>query len=139
METQTKVRSYKEAVEINVKWWSEKTFNTPMNQNNGDDSPSGGLTFLLGNMLAEKAKSKTTPAHIAKFEEKLTELLLTKEGKHKLHTSLDVDYHPNELLREACIYAEVNTDCLPIKTFTRITDKNQVEGRYQYGGDWFLL
>jgi len=133
---ENQVRTYAEAVEICVNWWSEKSFNTPLNQNNGDDSAQGGMAFLLMNMLSSSAQSETTPEKIAAFKSKLTELLMAKEGKENL---LHVDYHPNALLTEACEFAGVRPSCLPCKTNTSINKNNQVEGRYQYGGAWFKL
>lgn len=38
-------------------WWSEKVFRTPMNQNNGDNTQQGGLTFLLQNGPAYKRQA----------------------------------------------------------------------------------
>lgn len=135
----TTKRTYKEAVDIMVKWWSEKTFKTVLNQNNGDDSPSGGMTFLLMNKASLAAQSKTTPETIEKFEAKLTELLLGAEHLNRFYTRLDVDYSPSILLAKACEYSGALLSALPCKTFTRITEENEIEGRYQYGGDWFKL
>lgn len=132
-------RTYKEAVEIMVRWWSEKSFKTPMNQNNGDDSPNGGIAFLLMNRAATIAQANVSEEQIQKFESKLTEILLLAEGKGYHATMLDVDYDPNRPLQEACNHAGISTRTLPVKTFTRINEKNKVEGRYQYGGDWFIL
>jgi len=132
-------RSYAEAVEIMVKWWSEKSFATPFNQNNGDNSPAGGLGFILGNMLSDKAKEGATPEKIAAFEEALTKYLLAGENKGRWGTELDVDYHPNEILADAAKASGIDTSCLPIKTFTFINSENEVEGRYQYGGAWFKI
>lgn len=139
MKTENQERTYKQAVKITVDWWIEKSFNTPMNQNNGDDSSTGGIAFVLMNELSSDAQSSTNQESIEKFRTKLTELLLAKEGANHFHNQLDVDYHPNGILRLACEYADVNPMLLPIKTFTRINDENYVEGRYQYGGDWFKL
>ena len=133
-------RTYEEAVEITVKWWCEKSFETPLNQNNGDDSEQGGLGFLLMNMLSSKAQSKTTPEMIEKFKSKLTEILLSKKGMPGIYgNQLDVDYHPNKILSDACKFSGIDESCLPIKTFTRIEQDNMVRGRYQYGGPWFEL
>lgn len=132
-------RTYVEAVEIMVKWWSEKSFKTPLNQNNGDNSPAGGLGFILGNMLADKAKEGATPEKIAAFEKSLTERLLTKEDGYDWDRELDVDYHPNEILADAAKESGINTSCFPIKTWIRINRDNQIVGRYQYGGNPFSI
>ncbi|WP_176464504.1 hypothetical protein [Flectobacillus sp. BAB-3569] len=52
---------------------------------------------------------------------------------------MNVDYHPNEKLQIACRYAEIDPICLPCNTFTFINNENEIEGRYQYGGDWFKI
>jgi len=132
-------RSYKEAVEITVNWWVEKSFATPLNQNNGDNSDNGGFGFLLMNMVAGNAQKEVTDDKIEKFKSKLTELLLANEEKGRYAKKLDVDYHPNQMLSDACQFAEINSSCLPCKTFTFINNENEVEGRYQYGGEWFKL
>lgn len=132
-------RTYKEAVEISVNWWVEKSFNAGLNQNNGDNSENGGLAFLLMNMASMNAQQEATPNKINKFKEKLTELLLEKEGKSRYENELSLDYYPCELLCMACDYAEINIGCLPIKTFTVINNENEVEGSYQYGGKFFKI
>ena len=131
--------TYEDAVIKSVMWWSEKSFSTALNQNNGDKSDSGGFGFLLMNMVASHAQNEVTPDKIKKFEEKLTEILLAAKGQGRYANELDVDYHPNRNLQEACQYAEINTFCLPCKTFTYIDNENIVNGRYQYGGEWFKL
>ena len=132
-------RTYEEAVEISVKWWSEKAFDTMLNQNNGDDSENCGMAFMLMNLVSSKAQEKVTPETKQKFEQKLTEILLSKKGEHRYANQLDVDYHPNRNLAEACAFAGVDEYCLPCKTFTFIDENNIVRGRYQYGGAWFEL
>jgi hypothetical protein len=37
------------AVQKIVKWWSQKAFRTPLNQNNGDNSEHGAMAFMLIN------------------------------------------------------------------------------------------
>lgn len=133
-------RTYEEAVEITIKWWLEKSFETLLNQNNGDDSEHGGMSFMLMNMVSAKAQERNTPEMIDKFKSKLTEILLSKKGEHGIYgNQLDVDYHPNKILHDACNFSGVDAGCLPIKTFTRIEADNMVRGRYQYGGAWFEL
>ncbi len=132
-------RTYAEAVEIMVKWWSEKSFATPLNQNNGDNSPAGVLGFILGNTLADKAKEGATPEKIAAFELALTNILLAGEHEGRCERELDVDYHPNGILSDAAKASGIDTSCFPIKTFVYINGENEIEGRYQYGGAWFKI
>ena len=135
----TEKRTYEEAVEITVKWWSEKSFETLLNQNNGDDSEHGGMAFMLMNMVSVKAQERNTPEMIEKFQTKLKEILLSKKGEGHYGNQLDVDYHPNKILYDACQFSGIDSGCLPIKTFTRIESDNKIRGRYQYGGEWFEL
>lgn len=133
------MRTYKEAVELTVNWWAEKSFNTPLNQNNGDSSETGSIAFMLMNMNSMSAQERNTPDKIEKFKAELTKILLDNESDVKRGYTLDVDYHPNKYLSEACELSGVDPSCLPCKTFTGINNENEVEGRYQYGGDWFKL
>ncbi len=133
------MRTYKEAVDLMVDWWVEKSFKTPLNQNNGDNSDNGWFGHLLMNNLSRKAQEQIDEFKIQKFKGKLTEILLDVEGKGRYYNEMDVDYHPNEKLQIACRYAEIDPSCLPCKTFTFINNENEIEGRYQYGGDWFKI
>lgn len=137
-------RTYKEAVDLVVNWWVEKSFNTFLNQNNGDYTPAGYTSFTLLNLLSSKSQSEITPEQIQLFSAKLTELLLEAEEEHssdfrRQYTELDVDYHPNRPLQIACKTAGISTQCLPVKTFTFIDEDCIVNGRYQYGGEWFKI
>lgn len=131
--------TYEDAVLKSVMWWSEKSFTGKLNQNNGDDSPNGGMSFLLMNMVSQNAQKAVTPDKVKKFEEKLTKSLLALKGKGRYSNELHVDYHPNSILYDACMFAEIDPMCLPCKTFTYIDNENIVNGRYQYGGEWFKL
>jgi hypothetical protein len=132
-------RTYAEAVELMVKWWSEKSFKTALNQNNGDPSIAGGMAFIMGNMVADKAKEGATPEKIKAFEDKLTELLMPGETGGRWDREIDVDYHAWGILEEAFTHAGISSNCAPIKTFTYINAQNEIEGRYQYGGAWFII
>lgn len=133
-------RTYAQAVEIAVNFWVEKSFNTKMNQNNGSERQGGGgFAMILANLGSMNAQGEVTPEKVEKFKEKLTERLLSGEGKGRWERECDVDYNPCSILSEACKYAEINPMCLPIKTFTFIEKDNSVTGRYQYGGEFFTL
>ncbi len=137
-------RTYKEAVDLMVNWWVEKSFNTTLNQNNGDNTKNGIFSFALMNTLSGKAQKEITQEQIQLFSTKLTELLLEAEQEHssdytRHYTELDVDYNPNPPLEIACKTAGISTLCLPVKTFTYIDQDFTVNGRYQYGGDWFKM
>jgi len=131
--------TFENAVKKVVKFWSEKSFNTPLNQNNGDDSESGGLAFILKNLVASDAQSDVSPDNIEKFETKLTELLYKqKDNRYKL--DLDVDYHPCSVLSEAVDFAGLNEMCLPCKTWTTINMQTfEAKASYQYRGKLTVL
>lgn len=131
-------RTYQQAVELMVHWWIEKSFHTPLNQDNGDTS-TDGLAFLLLNMRSMSAQQKNTPEKIEAFKEVLTKLLIEKEDKGRYDKTLKIDYHPNQILAEACQQSGIDSGCLPCKTFTFINDDNEIEGRHKYGGEWFKI
>ncbi|RPI84576.1 MAG: hypothetical protein EHM34_03355 [Nitrosopumilales archaeon] len=125
--------TYEEAVLKVVMWWSDKAFRTPMNQDNGADSDTGFMTFMLMNILSDKAQEKVTEEQIRKFEDKLTELLM--KASCKWERDLDVDYHPCSTLVEAAIFAGIDCSCFPCKSWTQIREDNRVFAKYKYGGD----
>lgn len=129
-------RTYLEAVNLMVNWWVEK-ITTPLNQNNGDTGNDMG--WALMNLASSSAQEELSESKIEKFKAKLKEQLLANEQKGRYMKELDVDYHPNEILNNACVFSEINTLCLPCKTFTYIDEDNIINGRYQYGGAWFKL
>lgn len=135
------VRTYAEAVEITVNWWMEKSFDTKNNQDNGDNSIAGIMGMGLADLLSENSQSKITDENRSLFKEKLTELLIEGKEQDGLYwgSDISVDYHPCEKLFQALLYAGIDEHCVPIKTFTRINEQNQVVGRYQYGGEAFTI
>lgn len=139
MEKEQSIQSYEEAVIKTVLWWSEKAFNTPLNQNNGDNSSSGAMAFMLMNTAANFAKETITPDKIKKFEQKLTELLMSAESGSTYDRSLSVDYSPCEKLYEACLFAGIDTLCLPCKSHSCIEKDNRAMAKYQYGGSYISL
>ena len=128
MENQT----YEEAVEKVVAWWTEKTFHTPNNQDNG----GGPMFFGVMNRLADSFRKQVTPEKIVIFQNKLKELLLSNghAGVHFIY--LGVDYDPCEELYLACQAAEINTKLLPCKSDTRIEKDFKVHGKFTYDGTW---
>lgn len=129
------VRTFEEAVKITVDWWCKKSFDTPFNQNNGGDA----MQVLLANYITKNERERTSDEAKIKFREELTKELLAVEGQGRYANELSVDYHPNEILSKACETSGLGTELLPIKTFTFINEENEVEGRYQYGGEWFKI
>lgn len=133
------MQTYEEAVLKTVFFWSDKAFRTAFNQNNGDDSENGAFVFMLMNAASSNAKKQITHEMINKFESKLTENLMALKDENPYNRMLDVDYHPNEPLRDACEFAGIDSSCMPCKTFTRIEKDNQVTAKYQYGGKFMTL
>lgn len=139
MENLTQTQTFEEAVLKTVLFWSDKSFRTSLNQNNGDDSSNGFMTYALMNTLAGNVQKETTPEQIKKFEDKLTELLMAVKNQWGSEWTLSVDYDPCRILYEACEFAGINSRCLPCKTFTRIEKDFQVTAKYQYGGQFVKL
>lgn len=112
-------------------WWADK-MQKPLNQNNGDDSPAGGLAFLLMNMNAGNAQDSISPKKIQRFQD----LLVIALKNPDIYTAyLGVDYHPDDVLYMACATADIDPGCLPIKSSTSINMATGIAtGRYQYGG-----
>ena len=119
-------QTYEEAVLKIVMWWSDKSFRTPLNQNNGET----GMLHTLMNSTSTNANSRTTPQQIKLFEEKLGELLMNASERER---NLDVDYHPCSLLAQAADFAKIETAVFPCKSFTRIDKDNRAFAKYQYG------
>jgi hypothetical protein len=125
------MQTLEQAISKVVKFWSEKSFRTPLNQNNGDNSENGEISFLLMNQVALTAQSNVTDEKIKAFEDKLTELLLKSEPHERAW--LDVDYHPCKMLSDAAQYAGLDDGCFPCKSSTHIGRDNIAQAKYQYG------
>jgi hypothetical protein len=132
-------QTFEDAVLKTVLFWSDKSFRTKFNQNNGDDSPNGGMSFLLMNMVANKAQESITDEKIKLFESALTEKLLALKKENPWKWELDVDYHPCQILSECADIAGLDQGCFPCKTFTRIESDFSVKAKYQYGGKFLTL
>lgn len=135
MNTQT----FEDAVLKTVMFWSDKSFRSKMNQNNGDNSEHGGMAFMLMNMVSMQAQDDAHESKIKLFEEKLTELLHAEKDNVKYGITLSVDYDPCEILYNAFEYAGLNTRCLPCKTCTIIEKDFSVKAKYQYGNPFVTL
>lgn len=130
-------QTFEEAAVKVAKFWSEKSFNAGLNQNNGDNGPSGSMTFGLLNMLSSSAQSKVTDDQIKTFEEALTNIIVT-ESIRTDYVNLGVDYGPCSELEKACEIAGVSTHCLPIKSQSWIVKKSddyyEATGKFTYDG-----
>lgn len=129
-----------DAILKTVMFWSDKSFRAAFNQNNGDDSPSGGLAFMLMNMNSLNAQKSVTDEKVKVFENILAEKLRTAANQGNwYHMTLDVDYHPCQLLYESAIESNLDPNCFPCKTFTRINKDFSVDAKYQYRGNLVKL
>ena len=126
------INTYEDAVLKTVLWWSDKSFRTKANQNNGDNTPQGALTFMLMNMRSTNAQDGINDAKIKIFEEELSRLLLSEVVRPD-NLYLDVDYHPCSMLANAAHKAGIDIGCFPCKSHTRIDKNNRVFAKYQYG------
>jgi len=127
-------QTYQQAVEKVVNFWIEKSFKTLFNQNNGDDTPSGGVTFALMNLVSSSVMESVNDEKIEKFKTFLTQSLLEIEHQHRGNATLYNDYHPEPLLAKAAEHAEIDTACFPCKTCSWIDENNVATASYQYGG-----
>lgn len=130
MENQT----HEVAVKKTVQFWVDKSFYTPMNQNNGDNT--NPMMGILMNTVSAKAQERNDVSKIAVFEQKLTELLMNKSLLSTI--TLSVDYHPCEILSEAAEFAKIDTGCFPCKTFTQLKGNSAI-AKYQYGTQPYTL
>jgi len=139
MNTLTTQQTFEDAVLKTVMFWSDKSFRTSFNQNNGDDSPNGRMAFMLMNFVANKAQESVSDDKIKMFEDKLTELLKEDHEQVKWGLELSVDYNPCDKLYLAAKFAGIDPSCFPCKTFTRIEKDLSVTAKYQYGGQFIKL
>ena len=117
-------------------FWSDKSFRTALNQNNGDESPQGSMSFMLMNMVSDKAQKSITDDKIKIFEKELAKEITGYRDKYPDSAVwMDVDYHPAAILANPAAQAEIDPGCFPCKTWVRINRDNSVEASYQYGGD----
>lgn len=126
-----------QAIEKTVDFWVEKSFRTPLNQNNGDDSQNGGMMFMLMNMVSSSAKETISEEKIDKFKSKMSEIMMNADP---IPHYIDVDYHPCPTLRYAAEYANIDLGCFPCKTYSTINRETfEVKASYQYRGELVTL
>jgi len=129
-----KNQTFEQAVEKVVNFWAEKSFDTLLNQNNGDESPNGGMAFMLMNLLSSNAQSEITDSQKDVFKSELTKIL--KKNKNERGFYIGCDYHPHEYLAKAAKKANISESVFPCKTGTRIDPNNVASASYQYRGEW---
>jgi hypothetical protein len=129
------MNTYEEAVLKVAMWWSDKSFRTPLNQDNGGkDSPQEKMTNMLLGAVSLQAQKKITDEKIKKFEKHLYDALMLMKDKGARARTLDVDYDPCDILFEVAKASGIDTGCLPVKSSTYIDEQNRAWAKYQYGG-----
>ena len=124
-----------EGIEKVAEFWAEKSFRGGMNQNNGDHSPTGGLTAILMNDLSLRAQGEVSDELVLEFQLQLIEQL--KSAMSSYGRTLHCDYHPCKMLVDAAKAAGIKDSSMqafPCKTTTWIDDEGKVTASYQYGG-----
>lgn len=134
------VQTYEQALDKVINFWAEKSFNTALNQNNGDNSIHGGTMFMLANLISQKGQQEATPHKIEVFKERLKYHILNHKYSSHFKFMLSVDYDCNMALALACEDAGLSTACVPIKTQTWIDRVTfEASASYQYGGEKQIL
>src|SRR6185312_11380188 len=130
----------KQSAKAIAEWWTEK-MQLPFNWNNGDDSPTGAMTFMLGNMVSQQAQQTITPQKIEKFKEYLSNsiMLLLANREYGSVRYIGVDYDPCPILANACAEADIDPRCLPVKSSIWLEENGNVIAAYQYGGERKLI
>lgn len=114
-------------------WWSAQ-LTKPAQLDNGDKSQTGAMTFALAMQLQEfEFQSDNGKAKL--FEEALYSRILAHQPYSPTSPmTIDVDYHPDQLLIECCNIAGVNVGMttFPWKTMMWVyEDKVMVAEGYQ--------
>ncbi len=102
-----------------AKWWGDHLRNgSPLD--NGDPSPRGGMTMMMGLMLQRDTLAGISEEQVVAFEVALVERIQPVEG----WLSFGVDYGPGMILGESLAAAGItsNTSILPWKTSMVIKD-----------------
>ncbi len=115
-----------------AKWWSDHLrHGAPMD--NGDTSPNGPMTMMLGTLVQDRMRSQITPEAIDRFEQELAEIIVEEAGEYTF-MHIGVDYHPDGVLAQAANRARIDVDfALPWKTSMWI-EKDRITVSLGYRG-----
>lgn len=108
-----------QAREVCAQWWAHQIIHAGANWNNGDDSPTGGMTFMLATMLQSQSRQDVTKEQEAIFTAELVKQLEI-DNPH----ALSVDYDPCYSLYQALQKANIHPGACPCKTITWINEKD---------------
>lgn len=127
---------YPEYVKVAVNWWANAIVNPKFD--NGDDTATGGMAFLLAMMV--NSKKSISKEQVDTFKKKLAQIIVEEmESSWGGDCRLGVDYHPDRLLYMAAQKAGINDDMgFPWKTHMHIT-KNNVSVSAGYAAPWETL
>lgn len=98
-----------------AKWWADHLRQPVTVLDNGDNSETGAMTFVMAMILQGVEKGKQDPATIDKFEQELAKKIQTLTGKW---ITVATDYGPDKILSDAaeCAGLRLGMTTLPWKT-----------------------
>jgi len=134
---QEKVQSFEEAAAKVVKFWIDNSFGKALNQDMGIEKQYD-IMNMMANFVSLQSKMETPLESIEKFSKKLYELIMEKKELNKA-VILSVDYSPCEMLNNCCNFAGIDSQVLPIKSYSQINIDNSVIGKQGYSGQCRLL
>lgn len=122
----------KDTAQKAAKWWGEQLHGT-VKLDNGDNSETGAMTFVLASMLQGIEKGKQSEVDITNFEKELATILLNDKRQW---VTVGVDYNPDYILSEAAKKAHCNLGMtsLPWKTMMWIHDE-EIKVAVGYGAE----
>jgi hypothetical protein len=124
-------------------WWAEQITGQKLNWDNGasqnasskEDRDISMTMFLLGNMTANMAREKITPAQISTFKNSLVRQLKEDyDSCYYPNILLSVDYHPERYLSIAAEEAGIDDFAFPCKTDMWITERS-IQVKLGYSAD----
>lgn len=126
--------------QLMAEWWADQITTNKMNWDNGDSSESGGMAFLLANMVAMNAR-QTAPADARnRFIAGFMQTFQNFYKAHNHYPDLSVDYHPCEFLFKAANAAGIDAGAFPCKShsYLSLTD-GKAYAKVGYGKPYTCL
>lgn len=124
-----KKRSWQEACLTVAMWWAD-TLRKHVPQNMGAKSAAEINTEAMIDAITTMQKTSITSDQIDAFEKHLFEKLIMQTPE----ISVRVDYHPSDILNDACTATGLTPLFIfPIKTYTRIDKRFRVLAKSGYG------
>lgn len=107
-------------IEILADWWLKQLAPSEENWSNGDVSPMGVRTTLLGNFLAQKARSEMPADAPQRFKKAFVEKALAYYTEIGYLPDISVDYDPSPFLAQIAREAGINARAFPCKSYTDV-------------------